>query len=108
MKLSRRDFLKAAGLTGLSVASLAALSACSDNEKKPGPTGTDAPGSTGSGSPTAHPDEWDIAAEGCFRSSRPENVDEIPSGFTTSKDRLIIRLDQDSGSLDPLQGGVYA
>lgn len=108
MKLSRRDFLKAAGLTGLSVASLAALSACSDNEKKPGPTGTDAPGSTGSDSPTAHPDEWDIAAEGCFRSSRPENVDEIPSGFTTSKDRLIIRLDQDSGSLDPLQGGVYA
>lgn len=108
MKLTRRDFLKAAGLTGLSVASLAALSACSDNEKKPGPTGANAPGSTGSDSPAAHPDEWDIAAEGCFRSSRPENVDEIPSGFTTSKDRLIIRLDQDSGSLDPLQGGVYA
>lgn len=108
--MTRRDFLKAAGLTGLGAASLAALSACSGKEepaKQPSGTqgGSDA---SQTPAPTTHPDAWDIAAEGRFRSSRPENVDEIPAGFPTGRDRLIIRLDQDAGSLDPMQGGVYA
>ena len=105
MELTRRDFLKAAGLTGLGAASLAALSACSGKTPSPGQPGKNG---TGDGAPAVHPDEWDIAAKGCFRPSRPENVDEIPGGFPTSRDRLIIRLDQDAGSLDPMQGGVYA
>lgn len=102
MKMTRRDFLKAAGLTGITAASLAALCACSSGGSEGGASG-------GEGSAVVtHPDEWDIAANGCFRASRPENVDAIPSGFETSRDNLIIRLDQDAGSLDPLAGGVYA
>lgn len=105
MELTRRDFLKAAGLTGLGAASLAALSACSGKPSQPGQPGKSDPAGD---APATHPDAWDITAEGCFRPSRPEDVDKIASGFPTSKNRLVIRLDQDAGSLDPMQGGVYA
>jgi len=111
MFLTRRDFLKAAGLTGLSVASMAALSACSKGSEGGAPAATQggAPADQGGNAPAVvtHPDEWDFVANGSFRNSRCV-VDEIPAGLPTTKDHLIVRLDQDAGSLDPLQGGVYA
>lgn len=113
MKMNRREFLKAAGITGLSAAALATLCACGAKETSASTTApTDAqitgPATAPTDPPvTAHPDDWDFMAEGCFRPSYPANVDEIPTGFTTSKDELIIRMAQDEGSMDPLSGGLY-
>ena len=104
-KMTRRDFLKAAGVTGVTAAGLMALCACSGNSNN---GNNDSSGNGGNTSGVTHPDEWDIVANGGFRSAFPESVDAIPEGYESSRDNLIIRLDQDAGSLDPLQGGVYA
>ena len=113
MKMNRRDFLKAAGMTGLTAASLAALCACG---KKEDSAHTSAPAATqatqGAAAPTdppviEHPDDWDFLTQGTFRSSYPVSVDDIATGFTTNKDELVIRVPSDDGSMDPNAGGLY-
>lgn len=113
MNMNRRDFLKAAGLTGLSAASLMALCACGKKDTPAATQATSAPAATQAATaPTdppvvEHPDDWDFMEMGSFRSSYPVSVDEIPTGFATNKDELVIRIPGDDGSMDPNAGGLY-
>ena len=94
MKMNRREFLKAAGITGLSAATLATLCACGAKGTSASTTAaTDAQITGPAAAPTdppvtANPDDWDFMAEGCFRPSYPANVDEIIDGILAKVIRI--------------------
>ena len=118
MNLTRRDFLKWTGVGTAGVAAMLGLAACGEEKGNPTtagsttvattPTGTTAGAQdTTAGIPTAPSDAEEMSPilnNPLFRPGRVD-MDNVPTGIPSARDTMVIRLDNQPGTLENQVGG---
>lgn len=108
--LTRRDFLKWTGVGTASLAAMLGLAACGTEkpaETTKAPETTAAPATQGGETPTETQGEIpDLGGVIEFRPGRVD-IDKVETGHPTTRDTLVIRLDEQPGTWENVTGGYH-